>query len=381
MTSDREQARQQRKAELVARRAEVATAKRQEAEDRVRRHEAEEARLEAERRATEQVAARAYGAYQDVREHARRMRGAGGGAAASLTPAEQEMVAALAPLWDASPDTVAHLRRWCEPIAGIAAPDYEPPSPDLTLRLKRGYRVLRRQVGDDLFVEESPALGGFGYRRNGQLFNEDTLKFFDALVALQDSAVLGAFRGASPRRLVWEIGGGWGGFAYQFKTLCPNVTYLISSIPDLFLVSAVYLMTLFPDARVRFYGDPMSADPWNGWESVDFVFVPESELATLRPPQVDLVLDVMSLRTRSADRVRAHVQRAFDLGARYFYSLLPAGGPAEEVSAVWGSIERLYWPNPVPARAEHLPPIVDGEPAGAADVEYAHMVGWRRLRA
>ena len=55
---------------------------------------------------------------------------------------------------------------------------------------------------------------------------------------------------APGRKLVWEIGAGWGGFAYQFKTLFPDVTYVIVDLPELFLFSATYLMTLFPEAKV-----------------------------------------------------------------------------------------------------------------------------------
>ena len=65
-----------------------------------------------------------------------------------------------------------------------------------------------------------------------ELHSEDTIKFALAATALQDGAVFTAFRAAARRRVVWEIGGGWGGFAYHFKTLCPNVTYLITGSPS-----------------------------------------------------------------------------------------------------------------------------------------------------
>ena len=49
-----------------------------------------------------------------------------------------------------------------------------------------------------------------------------------------------------------EIGAGWGGFAYQFKTLFPKTTYVVVDFPELFLFSASYLVTVFPEAKVRF---------------------------------------------------------------------------------------------------------------------------------
>src|SRR5690606_25036470 len=113
--------------------------------------------------------------------------------------------------------------------------------------------------GRDLLVPEAEALGGFGYSIGGQLYNVDTLKYFEVLVGMRRAGLLDPFaRAASPdgldaggrsagtttssgdaatgaaRRLVWEIGGGWGGFAYQFKTLFPDVTYVIVDFAELF---------------------------------------------------------------------------------------------------------------------------------------------------
>jgi hypothetical protein len=59
-----------------------------------------------------------------------------------------------------------------------------------------------------------------------------------------------------------------GGFAFQFKTLCPNVTYVISGIPETLLVASVYLMTTFPDARFRFYGERKEGDVWSDWQQI-----------------------------------------------------------------------------------------------------------------
>ena len=97
--------------------------------------------------------------------------------------------------------------------------------------------------------------GRLRLRDDGKLFNIDTLKFYEVLIALEHGAVLPEFRSNSDRRLVWEIGAGWGGFPYQFKTVCPNVTYVISDFPELFLYSATYLMTAFPGAKVAFWGE------------------------------------------------------------------------------------------------------------------------------
>jgi len=293
------------------------------------------------------------------------------------------LLAQLAPLWDADPETIGSLRR-VAPLSNVRADEYVAPTEELTLRLKRGYRIVRQQVGEALFVEESPVLGGFGYRRNGQLFNEDTLMFFHALVALDDAALLAAFRAARPgvRHLVWESGGGWGGFAYQFTRVCPNVTYVITAPPELLLVSAVYLATVLPQARCRFFDAASPSATWERWEESDFVFVPDSEVARFAPPRLDLTLDLGAWLSMTAGRVRDHVRHAFDLGSRYVFSVLPARAEAADVSRVWGSIATWYWPHPVPPRAETMPAVPDDRPAELApDVLHAHLAGWRRMYA
>jgi len=75
------------------------------------------------------------------------------------------------------------------------------------------------------------------------------------------------------------------------------------------------------------------------------------------------------------------VRRAFDWGAPYFYSLLPAAVPAPLIETVWSCIARAFWLHPVPPRAENIPPVADGPAAPVPGVEYTHLIGWRRLRA
>lgn len=379
--TERERLRLQHREELVARRAELKAAKRQAEHERAARKQEDRARLESERRALDAIAAKACDDYLVVREAARRMRECDDRNAIAYTDDERRTIDALAPLWNATPETIAHLRRSCEPLSEVRAADYAAESSDLAMRLKRELSMLRRQGAQDLFVQESRALGGFGFEKHGELYNEDTLTFFKALVALHDGAVLQSYRASTQRRLVWEIGGGWGGFAFQFKTLFPDVTYLITALPDACLVSAVYLKAVFPEARCRFFGDSAPADLFQQWDEIDFIFAPESALRVLPMPRLDLTMDIAALSRMSVDRIRAHVRRAFDLGCRYFYSLFPPGR-SDRQAMVSDAVRQFYWPHPIPARRERWAPAVMGvDPEPRPDTEEAHLVGWRRLCA
>ena len=63
-------------------------------------------------------------------------------------------------------------------------------------------RALQALAPPDLLVPEWRPLGGFGFEIDGELFNIDTLKFFEVLIALDNSSVLQEFRGTADRRMV-----------------------------------------------------------------------------------------------------------------------------------------------------------------------------------
>ncbi len=165
---------------------------------------------------------------------------------------------------------------------------------------------------------------------------------------LKDAGVLSPFRRAVPRRTVWEIGGGWGGLAYHFKTICPEVTYLITGQADMLLLSAAYLMTLFPSANVRFYEPETPRAFWEDWHAVDFAFAPEHVVGAIPDNRVDLTVDVAMLDRMTPARAARHVARAHETGSPYFLSLCAhteTGGNAE--APVPGTIERFYWRHPM----------------------------------
>jgi len=282
------------------------------------------------------------------------------------------MLSTLGDLWDATPETIAALRRYGDAIGGVRASDYEASDRETRARLERDLRRLLARGDRALWVDEPRALGGFGFNGLAQLYNEDTLRFFRVLSLLQDAAILKDFRESTARRIVWEIGGGWGGFAYQFKTLCPSVTYLITGRPELFLLSAVYLTTLFPSARIRFY-DPRCPDAfWQDWDAVDFAFAPEGVVSAMSPASLHLTVDLVALQRMTPDRVDRHVRRAHALACPYLISVEDGRGGA----CVADHIERFYWRHPVSA------PLYTAKRLALSSQsrDQSYMLGWRRLR-
>ena len=176
---------------------------------------------------------------------------------------------------------------------------------------RRGCNALRELGGDALLVPESPALGGFGYEIGGRLFNVDTLKFYEVLIGMERGGVLAAVR-ERERPVVCEIGAGWGGFAYQFKTLFPRSTYVIVDFPELFLFSATYLgdgvsRRAAGVRRRRRVAWPMRGD-------ADFVFVPHTLAGRDTIGSPDLLVNMVSFQEMTDAQVRGYAAMAAAAG-------------------------------------------------------------------
>ena len=327
------------------------------------------------RRLTEIRATPAWAAYERVR---RWLLDGGGG---SVVPSDYwaEELAALEYLLDASPLVVDRLRHHTYTVTGLRPYDYRAGKDRARERMAAKLEALVELGGEELLVPESPLLGGFGHEIGGALYNVDTLKFYEVLIGMQRGGVLDAFRGGG-HRFVWEIGAGWGGFAYQFKTLFPDVTYLIVDLPELFLFSYTYLSAAFPGARVLLHGEADGAAP-KRWEDYDFVFVPAGALDEFTPPSVELAVNMVSFQEMTGEQVTAYVERAHGLGTRFLYSLnrerSPYNTQLEGVSQVIGGRFDL---EEIPVLGVSYLKMLDGKKRKDKPDpnDYRHLLGRRR---
>ena len=262
----------------------------------------------------------AYATYCRVRDEVLRMKGGGEG------PGENDPSRYWAQeldqidyLIDASPLVVRKLRHHAFQITGIRPYDYREAGEKRAFFERRLRALVALAGGSSLLVEEHGALGGFGFTIDGRCYNVDTLKFFEVFVGMQRSGVLEPFRTTDRRRMVLEIGAGWGGFAYQFKTLFPKTTYVIVDFPELFLFSATYLLTVFPDAKVRFWhaGQQM----FEKSEDVDFVFVPVPHADAVLDARPDLLVNLVSFQEMTTSQVEGYTELAATAGCQRLYSL------------------------------------------------------------
>ena len=321
-----------------------------------------------------------FDAYLRARDAVLRMKtGTASGGVADPSAYWAEELGNIDYLIEASPLVIRKLRHHAFHITGIRPYDYRAKADGRRELFEARLDALRRLGGDDLLVPESPSLGGFGYDLGGRLFNVDTLKFYEVLIGMRRGGVLDPVAAAS-RPLVCEIGAGWGGFAYQFKTLFPRATYVIIDFAELFLFSATYLATVFPDARLHFVtGDEREAAA--DWREADFVFVPHDRADLVASRPLDVTLNMVSFQEMTDAQVRAYGQLAASAGCPLVYSLNRERSPYNtELQSVTAALSDHYDMAEVTVldtdytSATKKPPK-PGRIAERTELNYRHQVG------
>ncbi len=318
--------------------------------------------------------------YLRARDAVAAMKGAGGHAFAATPSAywagELENIEYMV---DATPLIVQKLRHHAFHITNVRPYDYRDKGDGRREHFEARLQALRALDAAALLVPESPALGGFGYSIDDRRFNVDTLKYYEVLIGMERGGVLNAVRGLD-RPLVCEIGAGWGGFAYQFKTLFPRTTYVIVDFPELFLFSATYLGALFPGARLVFAGTADTATI-DGWRDADFVFVPHLLFRLVSALPLDLTVNMASFQEMTDAQVRGYAAMAATAGCPLLYSMNRERSPyntqlasVSEALADWYGLTEVALLDTDYMSAVKKPPKPPTKPDPSAP-RYRHLVG------
>jgi putative sugar O-methyltransferase len=333
---------------------------------------------------------RAFAAYEQVRAEVFRLlerSDRDSGDASTPSAYWREELANFDYMLDASPLVVAKLRQHTFHVTGLRAYDYRTNKDERARNLEARLALLLEAAGGpELLVPEARDLGGFGFEVRDELYNVDTLKYFEALIALEQAGALAPFRAGDSRAVALEIGPGWGGFAYQFKRLFPASTYVLVDFPETFLFSAVYLMTLFPEAHVAFF-DPGEEAPL---ADADFVFVANQDIGRFET-SADLAVNMVSFQEMTDEQVALYVSRLHERRCPILYSLNRDRSlynqeldSVREIVSQWYSLEEItvlptdYTKTlkaPKPASPQEKP---KSKPPREYALPYRHVVGRRR---
>jgi hypothetical protein len=225
-------------------------------------------------------------------------------------------------LLDASPLLVQTLRAHSYHLTGLQDFEYRGHHSIRIPQFQAKYETLSRLDSWGLFVPEDPRLGGFGHEIDAGLINVDTLKFYELLIGLKMAGMIPAANGSDsgPGRVL-EIGGGWGGFAYQYKTLYPNTKYVIIDLPETLILSGTYLLSLFPEASYQFVSTAEELAAVARGELSDFTFLPHYLTEDIGQLNIELAINMVSFQEMTTMQVSDYARVLSASGCANLYSL------------------------------------------------------------
>lgn len=253
-------------------------------------------------------------------------------------------VAGFEYLFDASPLILERFREHCYHITGIHSYPYRQHHGNKNGSHAQRYIELKAIDKRNLFVPESPVLGGFGYELEGGVANVDTLKFYEVLIGLDKAGLLDSLSGGGT---VIEIGAGWGGFAYQLYKKFNSIRYVIIDLPHTMLFSAIYLSNVFPKANMIMHGDADFERRLVAGD-FDFAFVPHYAADRYKYPAVKFGVNIASFQEMTADQVSGYAALLSKNHCGAIYSLNRKRSPYNnQLQSVESELSKYYRCEPI----------------------------------
>ncbi len=164
---------------------------------------------------------------------------------------------------------------------------------------------------DFVLSEPKGLIKGIGFEvGDGRLVSHDILRFQHVFNTLYLHGVISSLANSrGPRKIILEIGGGYGGLAHHLSRILGNITYIIVDLPETLLFSGVYLSLLNPQKEILIYQrnefkEPIRLDVATNY---DFIIVPNYKIDALRELQFDLVINVASLQEMRVDQANDYL--------------------------------------------------------------------------
>jgi hypothetical protein len=117
------------------------------------------------------------------------------------------------------------------------------------------------------------------------------------------SRKIGTLLRAIESPVVMELGGGFGGMAYYLLRDYPNIQYIAIDLPENACLQAYYLMSYFPNLKIRLFGEEINGDP----ADYDILIMPNFAIEKLPVNSVNLSFNSYSLAEMSFEAVNNYI--------------------------------------------------------------------------
>ena len=217
-------------------------------------------------------------------------------------------------IFEASPSIINNLRHHCYHITGEFPYPYRDHHNFNAPKLKSKLDLLNSLTEINLATPEPRNLGGFGYQFEDGLYNKDTLKYLECIIALNKTGILSEINKLD-KPVVCEIGAGWGGFTHCLVNKIDNAKFIIADLPQTLIFSYLYLCDLYPNKKVKLYNYE-STDI----DDCDFLLIPSNEFINFNS-KIDLTVNLCSFQEMTSGQVEQYVEKVSGLKSKYIYSL------------------------------------------------------------
>jgi putative sugar O-methyltransferase len=175
------------------------------------------------------------------------------------------------------------------------------------------FKLWKSLMGNTHTVADlaGPCIGNpYGYFIDGTFLNSgaDYLHYY--------ATVVGRLVRGKSRRVVVELGAGFGGMAYYLLRDNANLSYLDFDLPENLALASYYLMTAFPDKKVLLFGEAeLNAATIAEY---DIILMPNFEVPKLDDGSADLVFNSYSLAEMSPEAISTYISQFTRILKGYF---------------------------------------------------------------
>jgi hypothetical protein len=233
------------------------------------------------------------------------------------------------------------------------------------------YRDILLALDFDLNKIEFPPVGNpVGVLLNGNIISFETLRH--AYHAVEMCQLLRSV----PKVSIVEIGGGFGGQAHQTVKMLgkQDSKYLVFDIPEVAALSAYFLLSAFPDKRVRLFGEgSVSVD---SSEEYDLAVFPHFSITQLSDSSIDLFYNSCSFSEMDGASSRGYLSVIERCCRKYFLhtnhdSVFEYSNSDGSTSA--NVIGSKLIPNPALFKRIFKKPRVHGRPEDRSFVQFEYL--------
>ncbi|MDB5451877.1 MAG: hypothetical protein JWO33_455, partial [Caulobacteraceae bacterium] len=166
----------------------------------------------------------------------------------------------------------------------------------------------------------------------------------------------------------------------QFKTLCPNTTYVCLDLPPTMIFSGVYLTTLFPNAKALFYGEKDFDMKIKNLKDYDFVFVPHYYWPKLQGQGgLDLAINMVSFQEMTTGQVDSYARGVAAMGAPLYSLNRDRSKNNDELTTVSGLLSASFALTPIEVLDLQYIELKAGGPQTAEVHRYRHLLAKPQL--